>query len=97
MTTASETRKQKGRENRERIEQVRQEKLDGTYTVPHKDTVLPGPRMPRTRKEMQLHLSGRHTNQFRDPITRSEKREWDKFWKEKGRGYTKPLKKGERF
>ncbi len=55
------------------------------------------PRLPRTQREMQEHLSGRHTDKYRGPVNRKERREWDRFWQLKGRGFTKPLKSGERF
>jgi hypothetical protein len=57
----------------------------------------PLPIMPRTQREMQLHLSGKHTDKYRGPQNRKERREWDRFWKLKGRGFTKPEKRGERF
>ncbi len=90
-------RKAKGRENRERIEQRQQEKKDGTYQPPHISERQPGPRLPSNQREMQAHLTGRYTDQFRGPINRKERRWWDKWWKLKGRGFTKPMKKGERF
>jgi hypothetical protein len=55
------------------------------------------PRLPRTQREVQMHLSGRHTDLFRDPVNRQERREWDKFWKLKGPGFTKPDRSGERY
>lgn len=55
------------------------------------------PKVPQNKREMQMHLSGRHTDTFRDPVTRAERRAWDKWWKFKGVGYTKPERKGERF
>ena len=55
------------------------------------------PRMPKTQREMQMHLSGKRPELFRDPVNRAERREWDRYWKLKGRGFTKPEKSGERF
>jgi hypothetical protein len=61
------------------------------------EKISPFPIMPRTQREMQQHLSGKHTDKFRGPLNRAERREWDRFWKLKGRGFTKPEKRGERF
>lgn len=52
-------------------------------------------RLPRNNDEMKMHLSGRYTEIFRDPVNRKERRWWDKFWKLKGRGFTKPKHKGD--
>lgn len=86
----------------ERRRQKKEEKLEELRGrgVPHygvNDKIPRLPRMPVTKREMQEHLSGRHKDKFRDPITKREQREWDKFWKLKGRGFTKPVLAGERF
>lgn len=47
------------------------------------------PRVPKTKREMQMHLSGKHPHFFRDPQTRKEKRDWEKYWQYKGKGFTK--------
>ena len=98
MALATEERKTKGRENRQQIAEVQKQKEAGEFKLPHYSE-LPStrPRMPRTQREMQLHLSGRHEHIFRGPINRKERREWNKYWTLKGRGFTKPMKKGERF
>lgn len=92
-----EERKEKGRENRERIASTKQQKEEGTFSLQTVHDLVPGPRVPTTQKDMQMHLSGRFPHLFRDPINRAERRAWDKWWKQKGRGLTKPVKKGERF
>lgn len=78
----------------------RQEARFTESTLPHRkvDDVVPkAPRMPRTQREMQEHLSGKHPDKYRNPVNREERRAWDKFWQLKGRGFTKPTKKGEQF
>jgi hypothetical protein len=50
-------------------------------------------KIPETKAEMQRHLSGRHTHLYREPMNREERREWDRWWKLKGKGFTKPGKK----
>lgn len=51
-----------------------------------------GPKFPTTQKEVQAHLTGRYPHLFRDPVNRQERRQWDRFWKLKGKGYTKSAK-----
>ncbi len=63
--------------------------------VPTRDELRSGPIAPRNEREMQMHLSGRFPNLFREPIYRAEKRAWDKFWKLRGRGFTKTPYKGD--
>lgn len=68
--------------------------------LPHRkvnDVRPPPPILPRTQRQMQEHMSGKHPDKYRDPVNRAERREWDRFWQLKGRGFTKPAKKGERF
>lgn len=90
LKLSSEERKAKGRANRERIHGVKPK-------LPHVATgekISQLPRMPQTRREMRMHLSGRHTDKFREPISRKERRQWERFWKLKGRGFTQSPKGG---
>ena len=89
----SEERREKGR--RRQLELRKEEKAIPHFENGEKPSKLP--RVPTTMKEAKLHLSGRHTHLFRDPITREERRAWDKLWKLKGAGWNKPTVKGERY
>jgi hypothetical protein len=98
MKLTKEERKQKGRENRAKQQRMRDAKENGTFVLPHYKLHLgqrppTTPRVPRNQKEMQMHLSGKHVDKFRDPITRAELREWEKYWKMKGKGFTKSEKR----
>lgn len=97
MAITSEQRREKGRENRERIAAERRAKQEGTYEMLRKEDLIPGPRMPRSQREMQQHLSGRYEHVFRGPETREERRWWHNWWTLKGRGFTKPERIGERI
>lgn len=46
-----------------------------------------GTRMPQTKRERSLFLMG--DKRFRQPITRSERRQWTKMWRLKGKGVTR--------
>ena len=46
--------------------------------------------VPQNMDQIRALLSGRDPR-FREPITRREKRAYEKVWHRKGRGYTKPL------
>lgn len=52
-------------------------------------------RLPRNDEEMKAHLSGRYPHLFRNPVNRAERRWWDKYWKLRGRGFTKTPFKGD--
>ncbi len=54
----------------------------------------PKTRIPQTPQEMRDFLSSRvHTPHLREPVNRKERREWDKFWTLKGKGFTKAGRK----
>lgn len=93
----TEQRKEKGRQNRERIAEVRRMKREGTYELTSKRDLQSGTRMPRSQREMQQYLSGKYAHIFRGPITREERRWWNNYWRIRGRGFTKPEKRGEKF
>lgn len=46
-----------------------------------------GKRMPQTKRERSLFLMG--DTRFREPISRRERRTWNKLWKLKGKGVTR--------
>lgn len=79
--------------------QQQEEKVQGWRDrgIPHITETTPGPRMPRSDHEVKMHLTGRYKHLFRNPINREERRWWDNYWKLRGRGFTKPERKGERF
>ena len=82
MATRAETRRQA------RDEKITERGLKHYKT--HLGEAPPkNPRVPKTKEEMQYHMAGKHTHLFREPMTRKEKREWDKFWTLKGKGITK--------
>lgn len=86
--TLSNTRAERRREAREKNKQ----KID-THLKRHLGENPSGlPRVPKTKKEMQVHLGGKKPEIFREPNNRAEKRAWDKWWKLKGKGYTKSVK-----
>ena len=48
--------------------------------------------VPRNMKEVKELLTGRNEN-FREPLTQREEREYQKVWKQGGRGLTKKMYK----
>ena len=70
-------------------------RVRNTPTGPRKEDVLPGKRFHLTEYGVRMLLS--KDPAYRGPENRDERRRWDKWWRLKGRGYTKPRKRGERF
>lgn len=48
------------------------------------------PRVPTTMAQVRALLSGRHSDDVREPLTQREERKYKKVWKRRGKGLTKP-------
>lgn len=86
------------RAQRRRIPREKKLKEKHDSGVPYKRDLKNGTqrlKLPSTKNEMMMYLSGRHNDTFRGPENRRERKWWDNFWKMRGRGFTKTPYKGE--
>jgi hypothetical protein len=77
---------QKSVDSGENSEATQDETTGGIRKVPPAPDAI----VPQNMEQVRLLLTGRD-ERFREPLTNREEREYQKVWKQGGKGFTKPL------